>query len=405
MQEYFLAEELKNLYKEAIYTLPEKGVFAHIGNIDNAYLSYLAQQIKVANSKQLIVTDIESFDNNTVSFVYVNIQDTDYKVILDKVSKCLSKVIPSGIIAGSNFNRENNPQLCRVVETLFPEVEIRNNTWIFRTPKQGVFNYSTDDSLNILYNRTKQIAETLIIAVPNNKNSLMCATRAMDSCIELGQPNPRIFWGYDGTDKKVIKTPEHLKHSDTMQLFKVMDTTLSITEVSCLLSHIAAWVHCIKINQPIVILEHDSIMLKPFTYLLVNNTLEYLGHVGELAKEINIDDVEEMQNYLKSGQYTHKPAARYLNIPLTQMVNVNYLLILGLHNYAIDPILARKLVSYVIKYGLINPADAIIEQHDFTLVQTGTYAVQSPDAESTSTIDIDKAGNRKYTYAIPGVAT
>ena len=405
MQEYFLAEELKNLYKEAIYTLPEKGIFAHIGSIDNVYLSYLAQQIKVANSEQLIVTDIECFDNNTVSFIYVNIQDTNYEIILDKISKCLSKVIPSGIIAGNNFNRDNNPALCRAVETLFPEVEVRNNTWIFRTLKQGVFTYSADDSLNILYNRTKQIAETLIITVPNNKNSLMCAKRALDSCIALGQPNPSIFWGYDGTDKKLIKTPEHLKHSDTMQLLKVMDTTLSITEVSCLLSHIAAWIHCIKINQPIVILEHDSIMLKPFTYLLVNNTLEYLGHVGELAKEINIADVEEMQNYLKSGQYTHKPAARYLNIPLTQMVNVNYLLILGLHNYAIDPIMARKLVSYVIKYGLVNPADAIIEQHDFTLVQTGTYAVQSPDAESTSTIDIDKAGNRKYTYAIPGVAT
>lgn len=268
--------------------------------------------------------------------------------------------------------------------------------------QQPDFSYTVDSALNIHYDRTKTIAETLIISILNNENSIKCATRAMNSCLRVGQPNPKLFWAYDGTDKTTIKTPEHLKNSDAMQLIKVMDTSLTITEVSCFLSHIAAWLHCIKINKPVVILEHDSIMLKPFTELLVSNSLEYLGHIGELAKKVKITDPTILQYYLSSNKYTDD-SVRYLDVPLTQLINTNYLLILGLHNYAIDPFVARKLFSYVLKYGLINPADAVIEQHEFSLIQTGIFAVQSPDSEYTSTIDSEQKGSRKYTYAIPSV--
>lgn len=265
------------------------------------------------------------------------------------------------------------------------------------------FNYTTDSELSLFYSRDKQIAETLVITVPNHETSISCANRAIDSCIRVGQPNPRIFWGYDGTDKKIIKTPEHLQNNIAMQLLKVMDTGLSITEVACFLSHIAAWVHCIKIDKPIVILEHDSVMLHPYTEKLISNSLEYLGHIGEVAKQVNISNMLVLKHYLESGEYSKTAANRYLDVPLTQFININYLLILGLHNYAIDPIIARKLYSYVLKYGLINPADAIIEQHEFCLVQTGVFAAQSPDAEFTSSIDSGISGDRKYTYSIPGV--
>ena len=268
--------------------------------------------------------------------------------------------------------------------------------------KQPDFEYSVDDSLNITYDRTKQIAETLIISILNNENSIACATRAINSCKKVGQPNPKLFWAYDGTDKKTIKTPEHLKNSDAMRLIKVMDTRLTITEVACFLSHIAAWVHCIKINKPVVIMEHDSIMLRPFTELLVTNSLEYLGHIGELAAHLKITNAEILDAIIAAGQYT-VPTNKYMDLSLVQMINTNYLLILGLHNYAIDPIMAKKLFGYVVKHGLVNPADAVIEQHEFTLLQTGLYAVQAPNAEHTSTIDADLKGNRKFTYAIPGV--
>jgi GR25 family glycosyltransferase involved in LPS biosynthesis len=265
---------------------------------------------------------------------------------------------------------------------------------------KNTFTYTTDSDLNLFYTRDSDIAETLILAIPNHLKSIECATRALHHCKLVDQPNPKIFWGYDGTDKKTIKTPEHLKNNAAMHLLKVMDTGLSITEVACFLSHIAAWLHCIKINKPVVILEHDSIMLQPFTKLTIRNSLEYLGHVADLANAVQIYDTDNLQKYILSGQ--HKSLNKVIVMPLTQLVNANYLLILGLHNYAIDPVTAKNLFSYVLKYGLINPADAIIEQHMFTLVQTGIYAVQSIDSEETTTIG-QEVSSRKETLTIPGV--
>jgi GR25 family glycosyltransferase involved in LPS biosynthesis len=267
---------------------------------------------------------------------------------------------------------------------------------------KNTFPYTTDSDLNLFYTRDVDIAETLILAIPNHLKSIECATRALHHCELVGQPNPRIFWGYDGTDKKTIKTPEHLKNNAAMQLLKIMDTGLSITEVACFLSHIAAWMHCIKINKPVVILEHDSIMLRAFTKINSNNCLEYLGHIADLANEIRIHNTEVLSKYLLSNEHQSTTFKKQLTLPLMQMVNANYLLILGLHNYAIDPIMAKNLVSYIIKYGIVNPADAIIEQHEFTLIQTGTYAVQGIDSEDTTTIG-NTVNSRKDTFTIPGV--
>jgi GR25 family glycosyltransferase involved in LPS biosynthesis len=280
------------------------------------------------------------------------------------------------------------PGLCKVNGTLTKDL------------MTNIFKYRTDNNLNLFYNRTKQVAETLVLAVPGNVNSMKCADRAINSCINVEQPNPRIFWGYDGTSGTTIKTPEHLQNNAAMQLLKVMDTGLSISEVSCFLSHIAAWIYCIKINKPVVILEHDSVMLRQFTELTFNNSLEYLGHIAELSQEVGTQDLDKLSQYLSSNQYKEMPFNKSLMVPLTQLINTNYLLILGLHNYAIDPIIAKNLFSYMLKHGIVNPADAVIEQHDFTLVQTGIYAVQSPDSEKTSTIRL-----RKDTYTIPGVTT
>lgn len=270
----------------------------------------------------------------------------------------------------------------------------------------GHFKFAQDSYLNLYINRDKTIADTLIIGLENNVNSLSCMYRAKEYCDRVDQPNS-FFWGYDGTDGKNIKTPEHLKNNTAMQMIKVMDTTLSIPEVCCFLSHIAAWVHCATINKPIVILEHDALMLRPFKELSYSNTLEYLGHVGELGSYLNSDDIMLVNKYIENNEHHNKEHKKEVILPLMQMINENYLLILGLHAYAIDPMMAKRLYSYVLKTGLINPADAIIEQHEFNLVQTGIYAVQAIDSEKTSTIGLTKNNKvqlRKYTYSIPGVS-
>lgn len=346
----------------------------------------------------------KDFEDNSLDFVFIDAEHT-YEALLSDITAWLPKLKPGGILAGDDWDNDNWIDVSKAVNKLLKNVELRGRVWVYRVPTVNNFSFVEDNYLNLHINRDRTIADTLIIGLENNANSLKCVQRAKEYCDRVGQPSS-FFWGYDGTDRKNIKTPEHLKNNTAMQMLKVMDTTLSIPEVCCFLSHIAAWVHCMTINKPVVILEHDALMLRPFTELTNSNILEYLGHLGELGNQLNSSDPVVVNTYIRCNQHIMKTHKKELMLPMMQMVNKNYLLVLGLHAYAIDPMMARRLYGYVLKHGLVNPADAIIEQHEFTLTQTGIYAVQALDSEETTTIGSNKNNkvqNRKYTYNIPGV--
>jgi len=268
------------------------------------------------------------------------------------------------------------------------------------------FKWATDAGLNRDYNWDTAIAETRIIAIQGNANSEEQAARALNSCLRIGQPNPEVFWAYDGTDHKIIYTPDHLKNSDAMSWVKVLDSALSVTEVACALSHIALWVHCMTINRPIVILEHDAVMIRPFKTMTQNNCVEYLGHrfeIPNLIKQTGLESYPELVNhYLDPENYL--PAEHRL--PMTSVINYNYLYSMGLHAYAIDPFMARRLFAKVLTEGLTNPVDTIVEVTDFELIQTGIYAFQG-DRAKFSTIAKDDGTvmqGRKNTHSVPGVS-
>ena len=82
----------------------------------------------------------------------------------------------------------------------------------------------------------------------------------------------------------------------------------------------------------------------------------------------------------------------------------------GLHAYALDPIMARRLFSMVVAEGLINPIDSTVRVDQFSVTQTGIYAVQREATDINSTISVrGEAPNdhsmfgRKYTFNLPGV--
>ena len=270
------------------------------------------------------------------------------------------------------------------------------------------FKWDTDSWLNRDYNWDPTVAETKIITVPGNKKSELKAERALNSCMRIGQPNVEIYHGYDGTNKKTIHTPAHLKNSEMMSWVKVLDPALSITEVACALSHISLWIHCININKPIVILEHDAIMIRQFRTMSQTNSVEYLGSVDDVTALINklgfTEYSELVQHYLDPVNYL--PVKHHL--PMTSVINYNYLYSMGLHAYAIDPFIARRLFARVLTDGLINPVDCIVEVTDFELVQTGVYAFQSQTDQNDTIIGFTEAGKmmhgRKNTYSVPGVS-
>lgn len=288
------------------------------------------------------------------------------------------------------------------------------------------FKWGTDSFLNRDYNWDNGIAETCIIGLANNAASIEQAESALSSCKYVGQENARIFHGYDGTDRESIVTPQWLSNREemlpgyagdfvrtkqyaynVMSWIKVLDTALSVTEVACALSHISLWLHCININKPIVILEHDAYMLRPFTSMTYTNSIEYLGHsieLPQLYKQAGVSSyLELIAHYRETGQYPEQTA----RLPVTMVINYNFLFSHGLHAYAIDPFMARRLFARLLTDGLINPIDVVVEVSEFELVQTGVYATLGAGS-LTSTIDRVQhqtgQSGRKNTYSIPGVS-
>jgi glycosyl transferase family 25 len=211
-------------------------------------------------------------------------------------------------------------------------------------------------SINNSYNTA--VHSAYVIAIPRHKVSQKLAKECFQSCEDVGMP-AQIFDAVDGTSGK-LKIPEHLKDASYLSWIKVVDKHLSVTEVACALTHYALWCRCIELDQPVVILEHDAIMLKPYMHHNLYNAIVYLGSTEQV-----------------------KQGWRALPIPPHGTNGPNYHFMLRAHAYAIDPSIARNLVSHVVRFGIHESLDIMIRADLFTIVQAGIYAYDNYEGETT----------------------
>lgn len=198
-----------------------------------------------------------------------------------------------------------------------------------------------------------------IIRIKNNNMSEQMADRCARSCETINQ-NYKFWDAYDGTNDG-IKIPSH--HNAVMELIKVTDNYLTRTEVATALSHISLWVECSRQDKPIIILEHDAIMLKPYLRHEVFNSIAYLGAVEQYHNKCPITPT-----------------------PLHASNGPNYHSIYKAHAYAIDPAIAKNLISYVIKKGICAPLDIMIRADIFPIHQTDLFAFDFESNRSNTTI-------------------
>jgi hypothetical protein len=212
------------------------------------------------------------------------------------------------------------------------------------------------DSLN--YSMYLDDVEAHIITLPNNPKSVEFSLRCQESCRKIGQPF-KVWEGFDGTSGQLIY-PKHLENQDHFRFLKLMNDRLTITEIATIFSHYSLWAECVKIDKPIVILEHDSIMVKPYNSHDCWNQIVYLGN---------------FQQY-KEG--------RWASFPTHASATKNHRFICRAHAYVVDPPSARSLVSHLIKFGLSAPADMLIRADLFPIIQTDFHAFDLP-GETTIT--------------------
>jgi len=211
-------------------------------------------------------------------------------------------------------------------------------------------------TLNKSYDMT--IESAYIITIPGHEKSEALAAACAASCEKVGMPHVR--WdAFDGTKDEMV-VPAHAKDMQWLSWLKVNDHHLSQTEIACALSHISLWAHCASTDKPLVILEHDAHMLAPYREHIAYNAIAYLG-----SKE----------------QYEGKMSVR--TIPPHGSLNHNRHFICRAHAYAIDPAVARSLLAHVIRNGIHESLDVMIDPDIFAIVQPGLFAYDNFQGETT----------------------
>jgi hypothetical protein len=119
---------------------------------------------------------------------------------------------------------------------------------------------------------------------------------------------------------------------------------------------------CLDKDRPIVILEHDAIMVKQYTRHNYLNNIVYLGGYEQMDGSLSAI------NNIPPHASDQKGLDRF---------------ICRAHAYAIDPAIAKNLVAYSISHGLITTADAVMRCDMFGIVQDGVYAYDNSTGLST----------------------
>ena len=219
---------------------------------------------------------------------------------------------------------------------------------------------------------------TYIISILGNKVSEELTKQCYKSCQKVGQPNVQVFPAFDATDSPIkiqdhdlgkpigemgtIKVPEFLQGQAFINFLRLKRSDLLMTQIACFLSHYSLWCMCLDKDRPIVILEHDAIMLKQYLRHNYYNNIVYMGGIEQVNGSFHA-------NY-------HFPPHASDQKGLDRFI-------CRAHAYAIDSAIAKNLVAYSIHHGLITTADAIMRCDMFGIVQDGVYAYDNPHGLST----------------------
>ena len=233
------------------------------------------------------------------------------------------------------------------------------------------------------------VEATYIISIKGNEVSEKLTQQCFESCKKVGQPNVIIVPGFDATNSPIstqdhklgkpigeigtIKVPEALKDQAFLNFLRLRRSDLLMTQIACFLSHYSLWCLCLSQDKPIVILEHDAVMIKPYLRHSYYNNIVYLGGSEQVDGSMPMDDT------IPPHATDHKGLDRF---------------ICRAHAYSIDPAIAKNLVAYSINHGIITTADAMIRSDMFGIVQDDLYAYE--DNYGLSTIREDGTALTEY---------
>lgn len=159
----------------------------------------------------------------------------------------------------------------------------------------------------------------------------------------------------------------------------------------CFLSHYMLWLKSFNENKPLLIFEHDAIVVKPISEKIIDLPYDVLNL--DFASRV----VENYHDYVKQdfGTSIHK----WVPQPTTKGLSskLNKASIKGLHAYIIKPQGAKRLTDYIRRTGVL-PADIAVNSIACDLRYTKTcYAMVNPKYW----IDAKNGSKHSFTRAKP----
>jgi hypothetical protein len=260
------------------------------------------------------------------------------------------------------FRQSNVSSWNSAWQKLYRMFESKFNFKSINQPNEDINHATTIRPLMNSYN--VKVDDAYIITIEGNKTSEEYSKRCSASCDRVGMSH-KIWKAFDGTKPGDILVPDHAKDQHFFNALKISNHYITRTEIAATLSHISLWLECARLDKPIVILEHDAIMLRKFTQINHYNSVVYLG-----------------------GSEWYSEGWPQLPIPPFGSDGPNYRFMLRAHAYAIDPAMARNLLAYVLKYGISGAPDYLMRADLFSISHQGLYAYDHSTKTTISNRDI-----------------
>lgn len=189
-----------------------------------------------------------------------------------------------------------------------------------------------------------------IIRKPNDKISEDFANECIMSAKRFGILVEKFDGVYANHD--IIIKEKNLKFFEKMKDHRKTSNGIK----GCFLSHYLLWEKCVDLNEPIIIFEHDALMIRP----LPPNILELFTHHCILDYAVHYPDYEEIIS--KECQISIKNYPQIEDIKKITFKEINKRHVRGSHAHIVKPLGAKTLINSVKKFGIL-PSDMCVNQY------------------------------------------
>jgi GR25 family glycosyltransferase involved in LPS biosynthesis len=191
--------------------------------------------------------------------------------------------------------------------------------------------------------------KAFIIRKPNDELSEKLADECSISLKNFGIEPFKFDGVYFNHDEIISK--KNLKFFEKMKQHR--KESLGIK--GCFLSHFLLWEKCLELNEPIMILEHDALMIRP----LPTNILNLFTHhciLDYAVHYLNYEEIIANECDLKITEYSR------INSEKFGFKDINQNHVRGSHAHIVTPLGAKTIIESVRKFGIL-PSDACVNRY------------------------------------------